>query len=164
MARAMVLTKLNDTNMSLQAYTLIYDAKSQSLAKLLIVLFILFASLPLAVIFRKRKFYFTDHTTLAVELAIFNLAINALLLSLIFWVLNSIFNWSGSSWIKYLDDLAITTIFIGTNLYFLWRAAKTYYGEKKRMLLFKVPLSLIGLYAALELYRLMLFFITFYTA
>lgn len=163
MVRTMVLHKLAKANFSLQAYTLMYDAKSQSLAKLLIVMFIVFASLPLSLIFRKKKIYFTDHTTLAVELAIFNIAINAILLNLIFWVLNSLLNWSGSGWIKYLDDFAITTIFIGSNLYFLWQASRTFYGERKRMLSFKVPLALIGLYAALELYRLMLFFITYWS-
>lgn len=163
MARSLVLHKLTTTNISLQAYTLMYDAKSQSLAKLLIVLFIFFASLPLSLIFRKKKIFFTDHTTLAVELAIFNIAVNAILLNLIFWTLNTAFNWSGSGLIKYLDDFAITTIFIGSNLYFLWRASRTFYGEKKRMLSFKVPLALVGLYAALELYRLMLFFITYWS-
>lgn len=163
LARELVLKKLDAGTMSLQAYTLLYDAKSQSLAKLLIVLFILTASLPLSLIYRKKKLYFTDHTAFAVELACFNLAINALLLSVIFWTLNTAFNWADSGWIQYLDDVAITFIFIGTNIYFLWRASKTFYKQKGIGLYLKVLLALAGLYLSLEAYRFMLFFFTYWS-
>jgi hypothetical protein len=159
----MVLAALEKNNMSLQAYTLLYDAKSQSLAKLLIVMFILLASIPLSVIFRKRKIYFTDHTALSVELASFNLAINALLLSLVFWLLNSLFRWGESDWKEYLNDNSISVVFIITNLYFLWRAARTFYGQKGKELILKVILSLAGLYVSLEVYRLILFLITYWS-
>jgi hypothetical protein len=159
----MVLSELEKSSMSLQAYTLLYDAKSQSLAKLLIVVFILLASVPLSIIFRKKKIYFTDHTALAVELACFNLAINALVLSLVFWVLNTLFRWGGSDWKEYLNDNSLSIIFIVTNIYFLWRAARIFYDQKGFALIVKVLLGLAGLYAALELYRLLLFFITYWS-
>lgn len=162
-AREFVLEKISNSNMSLQAYTLVYDAKSQSLAKLLIVVFILIASIPLSLIYRKRNLYFTDHTALAVELACFNLAINALLLSGIFWTLNTAFNWADSGWIQYLDDLAITVIFVITNTYFLWRASRTFYNQKGFLQSSKVILALVGLYLSLEVYRLLLFFITYWS-
>ncbi len=162
-ARSFVLQKLEEGNMSLQAYTLLYDAKSQSLAKLLIVVFILIASLPLSLIYRKKKLYFTDHTALAVELACFNLAVNALLLSVIFWILNTAFNLADSGWIQYLDDVAITVVFIITNTYFLWRASRTFYLQKGLVQYFKVILALAGLYLSLEAYRFILFFITFFS-
>jgi hypothetical protein len=161
--RTMVLAALEKNNMSLQAYTLLYDAKSQSLAKLLIVVFILLASIPLSVIFRKRKIYFTDHAALSVELASFNLAINALLLSLVFWLLNSLFRWGESDWKEYLNDNSISVVFIITNLYFLWCAARTFYGQKGKKLILKVIFSLAGLYVSLELYRLILFLITYWS-
>lgn len=107
--------------------------------------------------------YFTDHNALAVELACFNLAVNALLLSVIFWVLNTGFNWADSAWIKYLNDTVITFIFIGTNIYFLWRASKTFYTQQGVGLYIKVILALAGLYIALEGYRFMLFFITYWS-
>jgi hypothetical protein len=162
-AREFVLQKISHSNLSLQAYTLMYDAKSQSLAKLLIVVFILLASLPLSLIYRKRTLYFTDHTALAVELACFSLAVNALLLSGIFWTLNTAFNWADSGWIQYLDDLAITIIFVITNTYFLWRASRTFYHQQGFLLYAKVLLALVGLYLSLEVYRLLLFFITYWS-
>lgn len=163
LARKLVLQKLETEKISLQAYSLLYDAKSQSLAKLLIVIFILLASVPLTLIYRKKKMYFTDHTSFAVELACFNLAINALLLSVLFWILNSTLNWADSTWISYLNDVAITIVFVGTNLYFLTRASRTFYKQHGIGLFIKVPLALGGLYLALEGYRLLLFFITYMT-
>ncbi len=162
LARTLVLEKLEKAEMSLKAYSLLYDAKSQSLAKLLIVLFIIVASLPLSLIYRKKKIYFTDHTALAVELACFNLAINALLLSVIFWALNSLFRLGNSEWTSYLNDFSLSLVFISTNVYFLWRASRTFYGQKGKRLLFKIPLALIGLYLSLEVFRLMLFFFTYW--
>lgn len=162
MAREMVIQKLSSETLSLQAYTLLFDAKSQSLAKLMIVLFIVLASLPLAVIFRKKKLYFTDHNALAVELAAFNIAVNALGLSVVFWLLNMLFKVAATSWGDYLNDLVISFIFIGTNTYFLWRAGKTFYSQKGVRLVLSVILGLLGLYLALEGYRLLLFLITFW--
>jgi hypothetical protein len=163
LTRALVLEKLEKTEMSLKAYSLLYDAKSQSLAKLLIVIFIVVASLPLSFIYRKKKIYFTDHTALAVELACFNLAINALLLSVVFWILNSLFRLGGSDWTRYLNDFALSLIFIATNVYFLWRASRTFYEQKGKRLLLKVPLALVGLYLSLEVFRLLLFFFTYWS-
>lgn len=162
-AREMVIRQLSKTGMSHGAYTMLYDTKSQSLAKLLIVIFIVLAAIPLSLIFRKKKLYFTDHSALSVELACYNLAINALLLSTLFWGINYFLTISGSGWTKFLDDRMISFIFILTNAYFLWRAGRTFYEEKKGILIVKVVLGMAGLYAALEAYRILLFLVTFWS-
>jgi Protein of unknown function (DUF3667) len=159
----LVSQKMHDTGMSRQAFSLVYDAKSQSLAKLLIVVFIIIASIPMSVIYRRKNLYFTDHTALAVELACFNLAINALFLSVMFWVLNTLFNWGEFTWGSYLNDFSISIFFIATNLYFLWVASRTFYQQKGKRMIVKAFLALIGLYLSLEVYRLMLFFITYWS-
>jgi len=163
MARELVVNHIVREGLSMDGYSLMYDAKTTALAKLLIVLFVLLASLPLSLIFLKKNRYFTDHVTLSVELACFNMFVNAIFLSGLLWVLSKILHWSGSGLGDYLNDTTFTVIFISTNLYFIYRAARTFYQQKGKRLIAKSLLAIIGLFLALEAYRLLLFFVTFWS-
>jgi hypothetical protein len=163
MVRGMVNQRVSDEGISLTGFAMIYNEKTTVLAKLLIVVFVWLASLPLSLIFRKKNRYFTDHVALSVELACFNIFVNAILLSGILLVLSKIFKWSGTTLGDYLNDTTLTVIFISTNLYFIYRAARTFYGQTGKSLVVKSVLGIIGLFLALEAYKLLLFFVTFYT-
>jgi hypothetical protein len=163
MVRGMVNQRVSDEGISLTGFAMIYNEKTTVLAKLLIVVFVWLASLPLSLIFRKKNRYFTDHVALSVELACFNIFVNAILLSGILLVLSKIFKWSGTTLGDYLNDTTLTVIFISTNLYFIYRAARTFYGQTGKSLMVKSVLGIIGLFLALEAYKLLLFFVTFYT-
>ncbi|HET9054581.1 MAG TPA: DUF3667 domain-containing protein, partial [Cyclobacteriaceae bacterium] len=163
MVRGMVNQRIHEEGLSLTGFMMIYNEKTTMLAKLLIVVFVWLSSLPLSLIFRKKNRYFTDHVALAVELACFNIFINALVLSGILLALSKIFRWSGTTLGDYLNDTTLTVIFIATNLYFIYRAARTFYGQTGKMLIIKSVLGILGLFLALEAYKLLLFFVTFYS-
>jgi hypothetical protein len=162
MIREMVIRHVVEIGISMDGYALLYDAKTTSLAKLLMVVFVLLASLPLSLIFRKKNRYFTDHVALAVELACFNIFVNAIFLSAILWLLSKVLHWSGSSLGSYLNDTTFTVIFVSTNLYFIYRASRTFYQQKGKRLIVKSLVGILGLFLALEAYRLLLFFVTFW--
>lgn len=159
-ARVFVDEKIKSEGINLLGFELMYNEKTTSLAKLLIVLFVVIASAPLSLIFWKRNRYYADHIALSVELTSFNLAVNAIGLSVVFWLVNKLFHWGHVGWGSYLNDLTLTIIFVITNLYFLFRASRTFYNQKGKRLIFKVVLGIVGLFLALEVYRFMLFFIT----
>ncbi len=161
--RKMVFDKIGHDRFALDGFTLMYNEKSTSLAKLLIIVFVFFAALPMMVIYRKRNRYFSDHLTLAVELTTFNLAVNAILLSLVLMLVNKVLHWTSFGWEKYLNDVTLTIFFVLTNIYFLFAAGRTFYQQKGKILLLKVVLGLLGLFLALELYRLVLFLVTFWS-
>src|SRR6185436_16259474 len=73
--------------LNLNSFSLIYDQKSMALAKLLVMVFVVIASLPLNFIYRKRNRYFNDHFGYCIELACFNLLINTLLLKVLISIL-----------------------------------------------------------------------------
>jgi hypothetical protein len=162
LVREIVINRLAHDKMSYGGFELIYDAKTVGLAKLLIIIFVFLASVPLSIIFRKKNRYFTDHTALGVELACYNMFVNAIFLSALLWVLSRIFQWSGSGLGDYLNDTTFTIIFISTNMYFIYRAARTFYQQKGKRLILKSMLGIVGLFLALEAYRLLLFFVTFW--
>ncbi len=146
------MTKLGFQSVS--SFSILYDQKTQGLAKMLVIVFVVIASLPMNLIYRSRNRYFLDHVGLSVELVCFNLLINALLLTLIVNVFRI-----GA----YVDERVLTGIFIATNLYFLIRAGKTFYQEKGVMLIVKSLLMIVVLKVALEAYRTILFYITLAT-
>jgi hypothetical protein len=159
----MVMKKILSEGYSLNGYELMYNEKTTSLAKLLVVVFIILGSVPLSLIFAKKNRYFTDHVALSVELTCFNIAINAIGLSILFGVINKILNLAHMSGKSYLNDQTLTIIFVSTNLYFIFRAAKTFYGQQGKQLILKACLGILGLFVALEVYRFILFFLTFWS-
>lgn len=162
LVRKMVNSKLASEGFNYQAYSLMYNEKSTSLAKLLVIIFVVVAALPFSIIYRKRNRYFADHIALSIELAAFNLAMNALFLSLFLIIVNKLIRWTHTGWEKYLNDFTLTIIFILTNLYFLFSAGNIFYGQRGYKLIIKVLMGLIGLFMALEVYRLILFLVTYW--
>jgi hypothetical protein len=149
--RNMVAARAVDMHVSAQSFELLYNQKSIGLAKLLVIVFAVLASLPLNVFYSKRNRYFSDHVGLMVELACFNLFVNALLMTLAAKFL-------GLG--QYLDDNLLMISFIVTNLYFLLRSGFTFYKEKGGKLVLKSLIMIAILKLALEAYRLILFLVT----
>jgi hypothetical protein len=162
LVREIVIRRLTVENLSYGGFELLYDAKTVGLAKMLIIVFVILAAIPLSLIFRKKNRYFTDHVALSVELACYNMFMNAIFLSGILWTLSRLFKWSGSSLGDYMNDTTFTVIFVTTNMYFIYRAARTFYRQKGKRLILKSALGIVGLFLALEAYRLLLFFVTFW--
>lgn len=162
LVRHMIHDAVGSNPVSLQGYTLMYNEKSTNLAKLLVIVFVFLASLPMNITYRKRNRYFSDHIVLAIELTAFNLAINAIFLSGLLMLVSKVIHMTHVGWEKYLDDSTLTIIFILTNLYFLFLAGRTFYHQTGTRLIIKVVLGMLGLFLALELYRLILFLVTFW--
>lgn len=146
-ANKMTKLGIHDVN----SFSILYDQKTAGFAKMLVIVFVILASLPLNLIYRSRSRYFTDHVGLSVELVCFNLTINALLLTLVV----NIFGLGA-----YLDEFVMTGIFITTNLYFLIRSAGIFYQETGIKLILKSLLMIVVLKVALEAYRAILFYVT----
>jgi hypothetical protein len=135
------------------SFSLIYNLKTVGLAKLMVMVFVVIASLPMNFLYPKRNRYFTDHIDYMVELACFNLFVNAIVLS--------VFASTGLG--HYFNELTLTAIFITTNLYFLLRSGVAYYKEKSWKLVLKSVVMILFLKISLELYRAILFFVTIWS-
>lgn len=152
--QTLVAHKIIDLKMNVASFSLIYNLKTTSLAKLMVMVFVVIASLPLNVLYWKKNRYFTDHVGYTVELACFNLFVNAIVLSIF-----AAFLGAG----KYLDETVLTIIFICTNLYFVLRSGHQFYGEKGWRLILKSIVMILFLKLSLEVYRAILFFITLWS-
>ena len=94
-----------------------------------------------------------DHVGYAVELASFNLFVNAIVLTIVVRLFGL-----GA----YLDETTLTAIFISTNIYFVLRSSYTFYRERGLRLVLKSVFLILFLKVALEIYRSILFFITIF--
>jgi hypothetical protein len=150
-AQHLVAVRAAEMKISVNSFELLYNQKSVGLAKLLVIVFAIFASLPLNLFYSKRNRFFADHVGLMVELACFNLFVNALVMTLAAKFL-------GLG--QFLDDDILTISFIITNLYFLLRSNFTFYKERGVLLAVKSVIMLAVLKLALEAYRLVLFLVT----
>jgi hypothetical protein len=146
-----IARKIISLGLDLNSFTMIYNLKTNSLAKMLVMVFVIISSIPLNFLYWKKNKYFTDHVTFAVELACFNLFINTILLTIIVRLAGL-----GS----YLDETVLTIIFILTNLYFVLRSSHTFYNEMGWRLAVKSVILILFLKVALEIYRAVLFFVT----
>ena len=152
--QTIIAHKIIAMKLDVASFSLIYNLKSTSFAKLMVMVFVVIASLPLNLIYLKKNRYFSDHVGYMVELACFNLFINAIVLALLV-------NLFGIG--QYLDDRVLTGIFVTTNLYFLLRSGTTFYHEKGWLLVAKSIVMILFLKLALECYRAILFFITLWS-
>jgi hypothetical protein len=87
---------------------------------LLVMMFVVLASVPLNFLYSKRNRYFSDHFGYAVELACFNIFINAIMVSIVTAIIPI-----G----RYMGEGVVTGFFIATNLYFLIRSSNVFYQE-----------------------------------
>lgn len=149
--KTLIAHKVMALHMDVSSFSVIYNLKSTGYAKLMVMVFVVVASLPLNLLYSKRNRYFTDHINYMVELACFNLFINAIVLTIL-----AKFLWLGGV----LDETVLTVIFISTNLYFLIRSGKVFYHEKGWRLFLKSAMMILVLKLALEVYRSVLFFVT----
>jgi hypothetical protein len=152
--KRIVASKAVAMNMDLASFSMVYNLKTVTLAKLMVMVFVVISSLPLNILYRKRNRYFTDHVGYMVELACFNLFLNAITLSVI-----AAFSGVG----EYLDEFSLTIIFITTNLYFVIRSSHEFYAEKNWKLAIKSILMVLFLKVSLEIYRSVLFFATIWS-
>ena len=149
-AEKMVNLHIRDVN----AFQLMYDEKTLGYAKMLVIIFAFIASLPMNLLYRSSKRFFSDHVGLMIELACFNLFVNALLVTMLAKILPIGI---------YLDENAFSILFIITNIYFLLRASSTFYDSNGWKLIIKSIFMLAFLKIALEVYRFMLFLVTIWT-
>jgi hypothetical protein len=149
-----IARKMVSMQMNFESFAVVYNLKTVSLAKLLVMVFVVLASIPLNFLYRKRNRYFTDHFGYAVELACFNLFINAIAVDVVTIIIPI-----G----RYIGEGTVTSLLIATNLYFLLRSSNVFYNEKRWRLVLKSALMIFFLKIAVEVYRLVLFFVTIWS-
>lgn len=155
-------TKSN--GLDVQVFTEAYNAHTNNLSKLLLVLLVFIYTIPLSLVnYSKKNFYF-DHLQISFEFHAYLLLINSFLVPLLFKGLISgsaaAFGWN---WEFLLTDDVYAPISRVLFAYFLIRAQYVYYGNRWWMAIIKGAVLAYLVFYSWHAYRFILFLATFYT-
>ena len=155
-----VLEKSGQLGMSLEAFEREYNQLSSSNSKLLLIVLILFFAVGFAILNWKRRPLLWDHLNFALEYGIYQLVVNTILFGYITYLIITIASWFGTEW-RLLNDLFLTAIVSVSILYFLVRGMNKYYRYSWMVATLFSILTLFWSYGVLQLYRWLLFEVTF---
>ncbi len=143
----------------------LFNAESESWAKLLLVIIVFIFSGALVLVNRKKASYYADHLTLSFEFMSFTVIFSTILLSFLIYfiiVLGQVFN-VDLRWIVNQENLLLFPTVVVLTLYFLVRAQRTFYGNRWVAAILK-SITLFGLFALIvQIYRFILFVVTIWS-
>ncbi|MEM9390231.1 MAG: DUF3667 domain-containing protein [Bacteroidota bacterium] len=159
MAKSMVDGFLAKSALSYEEFELLYNTKTASLSKLLLIVFVLLMALFFAIIhIGSKKKLIADHITVNLELMSFVLLIGIEVMAILISLLVMITQWE----FVFSDDYLTVMIMLLLGWYF-FKIEQHFYGFKGVRRVLNTALCLASLTATLFLYRALLFFITFWS-
>lgn len=149
--------ELEENEMDFREYEAIYNAQTEELSKLfLIIMSGLLALFFWPIHIGSKKSLLADHITLGLEIMVF-----ILLFCLMFIVLFlEAFSFVG---LNLVSDQNLTILALVSLLYFFMRAERTFYGFKGFRMIFNAFGCIGAVAVSVTLYRAILFFITFWS-
>ena len=152
--------RMAELDTSFEDFELRYSEKSSANSKLMLIMLVFFFSSGFAAIGLKKKSYFIDHLTFALEYGIFILAIATILLGYLFYGLVLLIQAFGGT-ATFANDAYISVIVASLLLYFLIRGIRRFYDYTWTHAVLLGIVVFAWSYAALQLYRWLLFEVTF---
>ncbi len=136
-----------------KAYEVAFNQKSNSLAKLLMLVFAAIFAFFLALLYFRRSSYFTDYLALSLEYNSFLVFYGTVVLALITWLLFITINYSPN------DEELTLFIAIGTTLW-MYAAGRRHFGLGKIKAILLGMACMVALAITLMIYRFLLLFVT----
>lgn len=160
LATNIVNNYLAKTGMTLEEFTVVYESTSVNLAKLFIVVIVVwFAGVLWAFNLRKKVFFF-DHLNFSLEVYAFNLLFNLLFVAWSLYWLSLLGSAMGLDWSALNTDLVFSSLASLVIGYYIARAQRTFYGDGRLVAIVK-GIALMAMTSLLiQLYRVVLFHLT----
>lgn len=153
-----VLAKMAAEHLSEKQFVGLFEAKSEKISKLLLLIIIPLTGVFLKLLFNKQKKYYFDHFNLSGEINSFNLYLNYLIVPIAMNSLSLITSLWGGLKLDYGDNIYISTILGLLFIWYLTAAFKRFYEVRTLHAFLKSLLFLIGHFIILYfIYRLILF-------
>ena len=160
---SMVEDRIERDNIKYEVFETEYNQQSTNMAKLVLIIFVLYFSIPLAIVNASRKLYYYDHLMICLEL--FSLVVLIVFVGipwLIYFIAWLVALSGGNIW--FITNDAFSSWPLGIALaYLLFRIEKEAYGRKTLSALALAVVLVFVFFVTLQVYRGSLFFITFWT-
>lgn len=163
LATAMVTKHIAAENIDLKTFGIRYNQQSTNMAKMVLILMVVYFSVPLTLVNYNRKMYYSDHLLVSLEACSLIILINFLLLIWVFKFLIVMANGVGFDLTYILNDSYMSWMSFGLITYLCFQLERRAYQQGLWPAIGKAGLLAISFYAVLQLYRASLFFITLWT-
>lgn len=162
--QALVNEHIKSNQLDVKEFTNQYNAHSGNLAKLLLVVLVFIFTLPLSIVnFSKKNFYF-DHLQISFEFHAFQMLLTSVILPNLFqWIIQLAKKWFAADWSMLLTDHIYSNLSIGIFAYFWIRAQRVFYEQRWWVSILKGLFLAYIVFNSWDIYRMLLFFFTFYT-
>lgn len=148
---------------TLEMFTIQYNQQATNMAKLFLILLVVYFSIPLAIVNFNRQMYFSDHLLVSLETCSLVVLTNFFALA---WTLRFVIwmgGWAGLDWNFLLDDRYLSRVSIVLLGYIFYQAGKRAYAWAGWRAIGKAALLVLCFFVVLQMYRASLFFITFWS-
>lgn len=162
-AEKLVNNKIERRGITLDDYSSVFNTASTSNAKLMLIIMVFIVTLGLTIICRKKENYFGDYFIFALEINIYNLLVNTIVLALVTIPLILLFRLLHFDIEPYLNDKIFTLIIIISLSIYLYSGIRRAMQFNKVATTLRVLLMIAWIALSLQFYRFLLFMVTYYT-
>lgn len=162
--QSLVSEHIKANHLDVKEFTNEYNAHSGNLAKLLLVVLVFIFTLPLSIVnYSKKNFYF-DHLQVSFEFHAFQMLLSSVIVpNLLKWIIRSVKNWFAADWSVLLSDHVYSYFSMVLFAYFWIRAQRVFYEHSWWVSILKGLFLGYIVFNTWDIYRMLLFFFTFYT-
>ncbi len=140
-----------------------YNQQSTSMAKMVLVLLVIYFSIPLTLVNYTRRMFYSDHLLVSLEACSIIILVNFVVLMWVFQFVIYLIGLWGNNIQHLLNDKYTMWISMSVLFYLFFQLERRAYAQPIRRALAKAGLLIFGFFAVLQMYRASLFFVTLWT-
>lgn len=159
-ATATVNEKIAKEKLDMRDFKRDYENQSTNLSKLLIVVLVFVFAGFLMIINYSKQVYFFDHLLFSLEFYSFSLIVNSIVLPNLFYQVIKLARVAHLDWSLLLDNMLFYLITVIGLAYFLIRGQYNFYKAKWYWIIPKTAILILLLTVSIDLYRMVLFYVT----
>lgn len=163
MAAKKVNAYLQANNLDLATFEIMFNQQCTNMAKMVLVVMVLYFSLPLAAVNWNRRMYYSDHLLVSLEACSLIILLNFVGLIGLLNILAFAGQAMGFDWGFLLHDRNASLLSIILLLYLFYKLERRVYDQGPMRAFAKSAVLVFGYFLVLQLYRASLFFITMWT-
>ncbi len=163
LATKLVQNKLEAEEVDFDTFQIRYNQQSTNMAKMILVMMVIYFSIPLMLVNFNKKMYYSDHLLVSLEVCSLIILVNFVALLWVIQFAVFLFGLAGVNIDFLFTDTYSIWISIPVFFYLFFQMERRAYSETIGWALSKSVLLFFGFYVVLQLYRATLFFVTLWT-
>ena len=163
LATELVQQRIAVDKIDFDTFQMQYNQQSTNMAKMVLVLLVIYFSIPLSVVNYNRKMFYSDHLLVSLEACSIIILLNFVVLMWVFQLVIFLFGQMGSNMQHLMNDNYTVWISMSVLFYLFFQLERRAYAQPTGRALAKAGLLMFGFFVVLQMYRASLFFVTLWT-